>query len=206
VLTSERIAELIGWPRQGRCGRLVFQIEAAAIKVKGEAVTQSVSSPSALAPALQPTVGDERESASHNRRESVIALKRVYDPASNDDGTRFLVERLWPRGLSKAKLRAHAWLKDVGPSTELRKWFSHDPEKWSAFRRRYFRELDARPQAWKPIASAARRGRVTLVYSSHDAQHNNAVALQQYLKKKALRRSVAAGRSGTARRRSRPAR
>jgi uncharacterized protein YeaO (DUF488 family) len=113
-----------------------------------------------------------------------IALKRAYDSVSRTDGRRFLVERLWPRGVSRAKLRVDAWLKDVGPTTELRRWFSHDPGKWSEFRRRYFRELDSRPEAWQPIVSAARHGRVTLVYSSHDTEHNNAVALQQYLQAK----------------------
>jgi uncharacterized protein YeaO (DUF488 family) len=114
----------------------------------------------------------------------MITLKRAYDSVSRTDGRRFLVERLWPRGVSKAKLRVDAWLKEVGPSTELRRWFKHDPGKWREFRRRYFRELDSRPEAWQPIASAARRGRVTLVYSSHDTEHNNAVALQQYLRAK----------------------
>jgi uncharacterized protein YeaO (DUF488 family) len=128
--------------------------------------------------------------------ETMLKLKRAYDPASKTDGTRLLVERLWPRGLSKAKLRVDAWLKDVGPSTELRKWFSHDPEKWSRFRTRYFRELDSQPEAWRPILSAARRGRVTLVYSSHDQQHNNAVALQDYLRAK-LRRPAASGHIAT---------
>ena len=123
----------------------------------------------------------------------MLKLKRAYDPASKTDGTRVLVERLWPRGLSKAKLRVDSWLKDVGPSTELRKWFSHDPEKWSRFRTRYFRELDSQPSAWRPILSAARRGRVTLVYSSHDEQHNNAVALQDYLRAK-LRGPARSGR------------
>jgi uncharacterized protein YeaO (DUF488 family) len=123
----------------------------------------------------------------------MLKLKRAYDPASKTDGTRVLVERLWPRGLSKAKLRVDSWLKDVGPSTELRKWFSHDPEKWSRFRARYFRELDSQPNAWRPILSAARRGRVTLVYSSHDEQHNNAVALQDYLRAK-LRGPARSGR------------
>ena len=134
----------------------------------------------------------------------MIALKRAYDPVSSSDGTRFLVERLWPCGISKAKLRAHAWLKEVGPSTELRKRFSHDPKKWRAFRQRYFRELDARPQAWNSIVLAARRGRVTLIYSSHDTQHNNAVALQQYLQKRSLR--PCRGRAVAARRRSRSVR
>ena len=114
----------------------------------------------------------------------MIALKRAYDPVSNADGTRLLVERLWPRGVSKAKLRVDAWLKEVGPSTDLRKWFGHDPEKWAEFRRRYFCELGSRREAWQPILSAARRGTVTLVYSSHDTEHNNAVALQEFLRRK----------------------
>lgn len=114
----------------------------------------------------------------------MLKLKRVYDPVSHTDGTRLLVERLWPRGLSKAALRVDGWLKDVGPSPELRKWFGHDPEKWFLFRMRYFRELDARPDAWRPIVSAARRGTVTLVYSSRDAQNNNAVALKDYVRAK----------------------
>src|SRR5688572_6681983 len=119
----------------------------------------------------------------------MITLKRAYDPASPTDGIRFLVERLWPRGISKAALRLDSWLKEVGPSTALRKWFNHDPAKWEEFRRRYFRELGSQPEVWRPIASAARRGRVTLVYSSHDTQHNNAVALQEFLRKKARRRT-----------------
>jgi uncharacterized protein YeaO (DUF488 family) len=118
----------------------------------------------------------------------MMTVKRVYEPASPADGTRFLVERLWPRGVSKARLQIAAWLKDVGPSTALRKWFGHDPAKWDDFRKRYGRELDAHPQAWQPIADVARRGPVTLVYSSHDTEHNNAVALQEYLETK-IRRS-----------------
>jgi uncharacterized protein YeaO (DUF488 family) len=114
----------------------------------------------------------------------MVKLKRVYDPVSRTDGTRFLVERLWPRGLSKEDVHATAWLKEVGPSTELRQWFNHDPLKWSRFRTRYFRELDSRPDAWRPIVTAAKRGLVTLLYSSHDAQHNNAIALQEYLRAK----------------------
>lgn len=112
----------------------------------------------------------------------MLKLKRAYDEDSPTDGTRFLVERLWPRGVSKAALHVDRWLKEVGPSTELRKWFSHDPAKWPEFRARYFRELDAQPDAWRPIVSAARRGTVTLVYSSHDTEHNNAVALQEYVR------------------------
>jgi uncharacterized protein YeaO (DUF488 family) len=130
----------------------------------------------------------------------MIKLKRVYDPVARADGTRFLVERLWPRGLSKEKAHLTAWLKDVGPSTELRQWFNHDPRKWSQFRTRYFRELDANPESWAPIVAAARKSTVTLVYSSHDEEHNNAVALNEYLQKKRRpplgpRRSTEAGRS-----------
>ena len=117
----------------------------------------------------------------------MITLKRAYDPVSCTDGSRFLVERLWPRGVAKADLSIDEWLKEAGPSTELRKWFSHDPDRWPEFRRRYFRELDSRPEAWTPIVSAARRGKVTLVYSSRDTQHNNAVALRDYLHAKAQR-------------------
>ncbi len=111
----------------------------------------------------------------------MIKLKRAYDPASQEDGTRFLVERLWPRGVKKDALRLDAWLKPVAPSTELRKWFGHDPAKWSEFQRRYRAELGANAEALEPILKAARRGRVTLVYSSHDQDHNNAVVLKAHL-------------------------
>jgi uncharacterized protein YeaO (DUF488 family) len=111
----------------------------------------------------------------------MVKVKRAYESVSRTDGTRFLVERLWPRGISKAKLHIEAWLKDVAPSTELRQWFSHDPEKWDEFQRRYWQELDAHREAWQPIVAVARRGPVTLIYSAHDTQHNNAVALQEYL-------------------------
>jgi uncharacterized protein YeaO (DUF488 family) len=131
----------------------------------------------------------------------MITLKRVYDPVSRADGTRFLVERLWPRGLAKAKVHVDAWLKDVGPSTPVRKWFDHDPDKWDEFRKRYWRELESRPDTWQPIVSAARRGLVTLVYSSHDTEHNNAVALREYLEAK-MHRSPRAATADRPRRRS----
>jgi uncharacterized protein YeaO (DUF488 family) len=113
----------------------------------------------------------------------MLKLKRAYEPASGADGTRILVERLWPRGIAKAKLQLDDWLKEVSPSTALRQWFSHDPAKWDEFCARYFRELDANPGAWRPLATAARRGTVTLIYGAHDEQHNNAVALRDYLRK-----------------------
>lgn len=121
----------------------------------------------------------------------MIELKRAYDSASREDGVRFLVERLWPRGVTKEALPLDAWLKEAAPSTELRKWFNHDPAKWRQFRARYFRELDSTSEAWQPIVTAARRGRVTLVYSSHDEQHNNAVALREYVQRKLRRRPSA---------------
>jgi uncharacterized protein YeaO (DUF488 family) len=114
----------------------------------------------------------------------VVFLKRAYDTASTNDGQRFLVERLWPRGVKKNALRIVGWLKDVAPSTSLRKWFSHDPAKWDEFRRRYFAELDTHRDALQPLLDAARQGDITLVYSSHDIEHNNAVALKQYLERK----------------------
>ncbi|MEO8592338.1 MAG: DUF488 domain-containing protein [Candidatus Solibacter sp.] len=111
----------------------------------------------------------------------MLALKRAYDKASPADGLRFLVERLWPRGIKKADLRIDAWLKDAAPSTSLRRWFAHDPKKWAEFQRRYFAELDERPESYEPIRSVARHGHVTLVYSAHDTEHNNAVALKDYV-------------------------
>lgn len=111
----------------------------------------------------------------------MITLRRIYDKETVEGEKVFLVERLWPRGVKKAELKLDAWLKDVGPSTALRKWFGHDPKKWQEFRRRYFAELDQTPEVWAPIAEAARRGDVTLIYSSHDTQHNNAVALKEYV-------------------------
>ncbi len=117
----------------------------------------------------------------------MISLKRAYEPAARQDGRRFLVERLWPRGIKKEALPLDGWLKDVAPSPELRRWFGHDPEKWREFQQRYGRELDSRPPAWEPLLAAARRGRVTLVFSSHDQEHNNAVVLKNYLEKKLAR-------------------
>ena len=112
-----------------------------------------------------------------------IFLKRAYEPAAKSDGNRVLVERLWPRGIKKEALHLDAWMKDIAPGTELRKWFSHDPKKWNEFRQRYFAELTANPEAWKALIENAPT-RLTLVYSSHDEEHNNAVALREYLEKK----------------------
>lgn len=110
----------------------------------------------------------------------MIELLRVYEH-HNPQGTRFLVERLWPRGIRKDALHFSAWLKDAAPSSTLRRWFQHDAAKWAEFKRRYRIELDANPDAWAPIATAARAGNVVLLYSSHDTEHNNAVALRDYV-------------------------
>ena len=111
----------------------------------------------------------------------MIYVKRVYLPVGHADGNRFLVDRLWPRGISKDKLHYDAWFKDVAPSNGLRGWYKHDPVKWEDFKGRYFAELDEKPEVWKPILEATRQGDVTLLYSAKDESHNNAVALKIYL-------------------------
>jgi uncharacterized protein YeaO (DUF488 family) len=113
-----------------------------------------------------------------------IQLKRVYEASSFADGDRFLVERLWPRGIKKSSMKIQAWLKDVAPSVSLRKWFNHDPARWNEFRNRYFAELKENRSSWLPILEAASCGTVTLIYSSHDREHNNAVALKEFLDKR----------------------
>lgn len=121
----------------------------------------------------------------------MIEVKRAYEPFSSGDGKRYLVERLWPRGIRKDQLRIDGWLKNVAPGADLRQWFSHDPAKWTEFRRRYFRELDANPMVWQPIVNAASDGKtVTLIYSARDTEHNDAVALRDYLHKKLERHSA----------------
>jgi len=115
----------------------------------------------------------------------MMQLKRAYDPPARGDGRRILVERLWPRGVKKEALALDAWLKDVAPSTELRKWFDHRVERWKEFQRRYRKELDANAEAWEPILEASRRGKVTLLYSAHDPVHNGALVLRDYLAERA---------------------
>jgi uncharacterized protein YeaO (DUF488 family) len=110
-----------------------------------------------------------------------IRLRRIYDEAAASDGYRVLVDRVWPRGLSKEQAKINAWLKEIAPSTELRKWFGHTPEKWQTFKARYFGELDTQPDVVKGLLEKVRRGRVTLVYASKEERFNNAVALKQYL-------------------------
>jgi uncharacterized protein YeaO (DUF488 family) len=108
-------------------------------------------------------------------------VKRVYDEPSGDDGFRVLVDRLWPRGMKKGDVRVDLWLPDVAPSTALRKWFSHDPSKWEEFKRRYFVELDKKKEVIKRLVEIAREGALRLLFSARDVEHNQAVALREYL-------------------------
>lgn len=110
-----------------------------------------------------------------------VGLKRVYEPPSQADGTRILVDRLWPRGLSKDKAQIDLWLKEVAPTTELRRWFNHDPEKWPEFQRRYLAELRANDGAVSELKAARASGRATLVYGAKDEEHNDAVVLAAFL-------------------------
>jgi len=115
---------------------------------------------------------------------SSIQVKRVYEPASDKDGVRVLVDGLWPRGLSKTAAAVDLWLKDIGPSRALRQWFNRDPSRWAEFKQRYADELDAlagRSAAVAALTGAVRRGRVTLLFGARDEEHNTAVALQHYL-------------------------
>jgi uncharacterized protein YeaO (DUF488 family) len=110
-----------------------------------------------------------------------VKLKRAYDAPSAKDGTRILVDRLWPRGISKEKAALDHWMKNIAPSTELRKWFAHDPARWKEFRRRYAVELRQHADLLTELRSWARRGPVTLVYAAHDEAHNDAVVLREVL-------------------------
>jgi uncharacterized protein YeaO (DUF488 family) len=115
------------------------------------------------------------------KRKGTIKLKRAYEPPEKTDGARILVDRLWPRGVSKTSARIDLWLKDIAPSAALRKWFGHDPSKWSEFQKRYVRELARQPEAVAQLKQFAAKGVVTLVYGAKDQRHNNAVALKEYL-------------------------
>jgi uncharacterized protein YeaO (DUF488 family) len=110
-----------------------------------------------------------------------VRLKRAYEPVEAGDGTRVLVDRLWPRGVSKADAALDEWMKDIAPSTELRKWFGHDPARWVEFCRRYREELHDKRKLLRHLRSLARNGPVTLVYSAHDEAHNDAVVLKDVL-------------------------
>jgi uncharacterized protein YeaO (DUF488 family) len=110
-----------------------------------------------------------------------IAVKRAYEPAAKGDGVRILVDRLWPRGVSKEAAAIDDWMKELAPSTELRKWFGHDPERWTEFRRRYAAELKDRGEALSRLRALATKGRITLVYAARDEENNDSVALRDIL-------------------------
>ena len=112
-----------------------------------------------------------------------IQIKRVYEAPTKGDGYRMLVDRLWPRGLSKDKAQIDLWLKDIAPSDELRRWFGHDPDKWREFKNRYSSELKQHAEAVAQIKQQAKKGKLTLLYAAKDEAHNNAVALKEYLAK-----------------------
>jgi uncharacterized protein YeaO (DUF488 family) len=114
----------------------------------------------------------------------MIELKRAYDKPSRQDGLRILVERLWPRGVSKEKAAVDLWLKELAPSTDLRKWFGHDPDKWDEFRKRYWSELKARGDLLRLLKHRTTEGAVTFVYAASDEKHNSAVALKAYLEER----------------------
>lgn len=114
----------------------------------------------------------------------MIRLKRVYDKPDEEDGFRILVERLWPRGMKKERAKIDLWMHDLGASTELRKWFGHDPEKWEEFQEKYFLELLKSPKVLRQLMDLIReKSVVTFLYAAHDEEHNNAVALKRYLER-----------------------
>ena len=118
---------------------------------------------------------------SHSTASPEIRIKRAYDPAAPSDGTRILVDRLWPRGVKKADADIAQWMKEIAPSNELRKWFAHDPERWEEFRRRYRAELAGKRELVSALRELARKGTLTLIYSAHDQEHNQAVVLRELL-------------------------
>ena len=179
-------AEAVPW----RCHR---SLVADALLARGYVVRDILSStraqPHKLTPFARvrgtkvtyPGDGPGHQAPTRRTKRGEIHIARIYDAPGKDKSARFFVERLWPRGIKKTELHAEMWLKDVAPSPELRKWFDHRPERWKQFQKRYHAELRANTEAWKPILEAARRGKVTLLYSARDREHNAALALQQFL-------------------------
>ncbi|OFX14934.1 MAG: hypothetical protein A2V59_00725 [Armatimonadetes bacterium RBG_19FT_COMBO_69_19] len=125
-------------------------------------------------------MGAQRREAKKRKR-LIVRLKRAYDPPTPNDGSRVLVDRLWPRGMTKEKLKIDAWMRDLAPSDVLRKWFGHDPAKWEEFRRRYMDDLAGKKELLKELVAHARGGGLTLVYSAHDPEHNQAVVISEVL-------------------------
>jgi uncharacterized protein YeaO (DUF488 family) len=123
-----------------------------------------------------------------------ITIRRVYDDPAKGGGARFLVDRIWPRGIKKEDLHLDGWLKDVAPTDDLRHWFGHDVARWMEFRRRYQAELESNPSAWQPILDAAQKGSVTLLFGARDEEHNQAVVLRDFVARK-LKHHQEAGQS-----------
>ena len=114
----------------------------------------------------------------------MIRIQRVYDKQPDDDSLRFLVDRIWPRGIKKSDLKLDGWLKDIAPTQNLRNWFKHDPAKWNEFKQRYTAELNANPDAWRPLLTQAKTKNITLLYGARDKEHNNALVLMEFMKAK----------------------
>ncbi len=115
-----------------------------------------------------------------------VLVKRIYEPAGKSDGVRVLVDRLWPRGMSKENAKLDLWLPDLGPTTALRQWFNHDPERWDEFQRRYYAELKGKKELVAELKGRAKKGTVTLLYSAKDEERNQAVALRSFLTKRSV--------------------
>ncbi len=115
-----------------------------------------------------------------------IRVKRVYDAPDREDGKRYLVDRVWPRGLSKDSARLDGWFREIAPSGALRRWFGHEAARWQEFQRRYFAELDNKAEVWRELLAKAHEGPITLLYGARDTEHNNAVALRLYLQRQSM--------------------
>lgn len=111
----------------------------------------------------------------------MVKTKRVYDPASRDDGKRILIDRLWPRGIKKEDAKIDEWLRDIAPSTELRKWFAHDPAKWPEFKKKYISELKKKSELVGKLRAEAKKGTITLLFAAKDVEHDNAVVLRELI-------------------------
>jgi uncharacterized protein YeaO (DUF488 family) len=142
----------------------------------------------------QAVLGAEAAAAQETGGNEMILIARVYDPRLEGSGVRYLVERLWPRGMKKEALRLDGWLKDAAPSAALRRWFGHKSERWNEFQKRYMAELRANPDGWKPILTMGRRGNVTLLYSARDTERNGAVVLQTFVSARLRRHAVETSR------------
>jgi len=132
----------------------------------------------------QETVSTQRRLGTQTERRSLterIQTKRVYESPNVADGYRILVDRVWPRGMTKERVRVSLWLKSIAPSAELRTWFNHDPSRWKDFKKRYYVELGEHPDGVKELCDAIARGTITLIYSAKDHKHNQAIALREYL-------------------------